>query len=157
MTVGASIEVSTPDTSIASTALASETINVGSQQVVVTGGDGEVSLTVEVAGVLLQALSTSVSVGVALPSQPSVLEVGLLGPQGPAGTNEDDMPYAKRVDFVGETVLYRGEAVPGAAESAPAWRIQRLTFAGDDVSYEWAAGSAAFDKVWTDRASLSYL
>lgn len=86
-----------------------------------------------------------------------VVEIVTAGPQGPAGTNEDDMPYAKRVDFVGDTLLYRGEAVPGAAESSPAWRIQRLTFVGDDVTYEWAAGSAAFDKVWADRAALSYL
>ena len=156
MTAGASVEVTSPATSITPVALAGGDVSVGAPQLQVSGADCDVSLTVEVSTTTLQALSTSVEVAVALPSQPSVLEVGLIGPQGPAGTNEDDMPYAKRVDFVGDTLLYRGEAVPGAAESAPAWRIQRLTFVGDDVTYEWASGSAAFDKVWADRAALSY-
>jgi hypothetical protein len=85
------------------------------------------------------------------------LEIVTAGPQGPAGTNEDDMPYTKRIDFVGDTTMYKGEADPGTAESAAKWRIQRLTFVGDDVTYEWAAGTAAFDKVWANRAALSYM
>jgi hypothetical protein len=157
MTAGASLEVTSPATSITPVTLAAGAVSVGSPQVQVSGAECDVSLTVEVTTMLLQALSTSAEVAVGLPSQPSVLEVGLIGPQGPAGTGEEDMPYAKRVDFVGDTLLYRGEAAPGAAETAPAWRIQRLTFVGDDVTYEWAAGTAAFDKVWANRATLSYL
>lgn len=82
------------------------------------------------------------------------LEVVTAGPQGPV--SEEEVPYTKRIDFVGDTLMYKGEADPGTAESAAKWRVQRLTFVGDDVTYEWAAGTAAFDKVWANRTSLSY-
>lgn len=78
------------------------------------------------------------------------------GPQGPAGTSEDEMAFAKRVDFVGDTTIYRGEAVPGTLDSAPAWRVRRLTLAGDDVTEEWASGAAAFAHSWAQRATLEY-
>jgi len=67
------------------------------------------------------------------------------------------MAYAKRVDFVGDTLIYRGEAPPGTADSVPAWRIRRITIGGDDgdVTEQWAA-AAAFTQVWADRLSLDY-
>lgn len=84
-----------------------------------------------------------------------VIEVVTAGPQGPPG--EEEVPYSKRVDFVGDTIIYRGEAEPGTPESAAAWRVRRLTLGpGDDVTEEWAGGSAAFDKAWTGRAGFAY-
>jgi hypothetical protein len=86
-----------------------------------------------------------------------LVEVGLQGPVGPPGTVEEEMPYAKRTDFESDTVLYKGEAAVGSAESAAAWRISRMTFAVDgDVKQEWAEGSALFNKVWDDRATYLY-
>ncbi len=65
---------------------------------------------------------------------------------------------ARRVDFVGDTLIYRGEAAPGADEAAPVWRIKRIQFGADgDVTETWADGVAEFAHVWTDRASLTYL
>lgn len=66
------------------------------------------------------------------------------------------MQYARRVDFVGDTVIYRGEADPGSSESSAVWRIRRITFVGEDVVEEWAGGEDTFDKVWTSRLALSY-
>ena len=68
------------------------------------------------------------------------------------------MPYATRVDFVGDSIIYRGEAEPGAAENAPAWRVARITLgaADGDVTTEWAGGSAAFVHAWAQRAALAY-
>lgn len=64
---------------------------------------------------------------------------------------------SRRVDFVGESLLYRGEAAPGADETAPVWRIKRIQFGADgDVAETWADGSSAFQYVWSDRATLSY-
>jgi hypothetical protein len=60
------------------------------------------------------------------------------------------------VDFIGEDLLYRGEAAPGSAESAAVWRIKRITIVSEDVTYLWALGTAAFNQQWTNRASLSY-
>lgn len=68
-----------------------------------------------------------------------------------------DMPqYAKEVDFVGESPVYIGEAVPGSLTSAAVWRIKEITFVGDDSTTLFADGDAIFDNVWDDRLSLSY-
>ena len=86
----------------------------------------------------------------------TVIEVLSPGPQTFIQPEELEM-YAKRVDFISDTLLYRGEATPGSAESAAVWRIRRIAFAADDdVTEEWATGAATFDQVWDDRASLSY-
>lgn len=79
------------------------------------------------------------------------------GPAGPAGSSEDAMPYAERVDFVGEDVIYKGYAVPGTLDSAPLWRIKKLTLSpDDDVMTQWAGGNGDFVNVWANRASYSY-
>jgi hypothetical protein len=81
----------------------------------------------------------------------------LQGPEGPPGVSEDEAVYAKRVDFITDNLLYRGEAVVGADPADPVWRIRRITIAGDnDVTEEWAGGTALFDKIWDNRASLIY-
>lgn len=54
----------------------------------------------------------------------------------------------------GETYTYVGEADPGIAEGSAAWRIKRLTNADNTVL--WAGGDTNFDKIWTNRASLTY-
>ena len=92
--------------------------------------------------------------------KPFVLAAGIpgpRGPQGPSGSGDDDV-YAKRVDFVGDTVIDRGEAAVGATTSSGVWRVRRITLASDgDVTEEWAGGSAEFNQVWDNRASLMYL
>lgn len=101
-------------------------------------------------------LATAIEVTLAAPMQLEVL-LGTQGPPGVNGISEEDMAYAKRIDFVSETLIYRAEAIPGALESQSAWRIQRLTLASDnDVVSQWADGNANFDNVWADRATLSY-
>lgn len=74
-----------------------------------------------------------------------------------------DVTLAVQLDDTGGSpnVLYKGEANPGTANSSALWRIQRITITtdvggNDDVTIEWASGSASFNQVWDDRASLSY-
>jgi len=70
---------------------------------------------------------------------------------------DSEVPYAKRTDFEGDTVIYKGEAAVGSLDADPVWRIRKLTIATDgDVKEEWAGSSASFNKVWSDRASLLY-
>lgn len=89
---------------------------------------------------------------------PTTLEIGIIGPQGRPGTPEDEIMYSKRVDFIDDSTLYRGEAVPGSSESASVWRIRKITIAVDnDVTETWAGGNDNFDKAWVDRAGLSYV
>lgn len=86
-----------------------------------------------------------------------IISEGMQGPAGPASVNEDEVPYSKRIDFLNDGLLYRGEAQPGAIESAPVWRIRRITIGSDgDTLEEWADGDASFNKRWSDRATLSY-
>lgn len=70
---------------------------------------------------------------------------------------ENELAQATRVDFVSDTVLYRGEADPGTATSSAFWRIRRITLNSEgDAITEWADGNANYDNVWDNRASLSY-
>lgn len=87
-----------------------------------------------------------------------VLARGQQGPSGPAGpASEEEMPYAERTDFVNDTVIYKGQAAVGSAESDPVWRIWRLDLGADgDVTKTWAGGSAGFVHSWTGRLGLSY-
>lgn len=90
---------------------------------------------------------------------PFVIAAGLPGPRGLTGPSggEDEAVFAKRVDFVGDSTIYRGEAAVGTTDAQPLWRIRRISLAGDgDVTEEWAGGSAAFDKSWDDRAAEGY-
>lgn len=87
-----------------------------------------------------------------------VAEPGPAGPPGPQGpSGDEEMPYSERTDFVGETVIYRGYAVPGTLDSAPLWRIKRMDIGVDgDVTTTWANGSADFVHSWASRASYTY-
>lgn len=71
---------------------------------------------------------------------------------------EEALAQAERVDFTTNgTVIYRGEAAPGTAESASAWRIRRITLAADDdATTVWADGNSDYDNVWSNRLILSY-
>ena len=91
-------------------------------------------------------------------SSPTVVVSGMMGPPGKDGIAEEDMVYAKRIDFLDENTIYRGEAPVGTSDSSPNWRIRLVNSAEDGhVSERWASGNANFDKVWADRASYTYL
>lgn len=88
----------------------------------------------------------------------SVIQIITESTQGPPGPPaEDEMVYAKRVDFVDDALVYRGEAAVGSLESAPAWRIRRIIIEPDGgTKEEWADGNALFNKIWSDRAGFVY-
>lgn len=117
--------------------------------------DETVTLTIDLLEATVVADQTPVSVTVDN-TQLNVLTVGV---QGPPGISEDEIMYAKRVDFSADgTFLYRGEAVPGTAESDNLWRIRRIDIASSDgdVTEIWADGNASFTKVWDDRLTYTY-
>ena len=81
----------------------------------------------------------------------------IAGVVGPPGINEEDMTYSKRIDFVSDLELYKGEATVGSAEAGPVWRIRHIVIGLDnDVSETWADGNANFDNVRVNRATLAY-
>ena len=85
-------------------------------------------------------------------------EVILAGAIGPRGLNAEDIDvYSKRIDFVSDNELYKGEALAGSSETAAVWRIRKVLIEVDsDISEKWASGTTDFDKVWANRLALSY-
>lgn len=74
-----------------------------------------------------------------------------------AAVGDDDMTYSKRVDFVGDTEIYRGEAQVGSLENVAAWRIRKIVLAPDgDVTETWADGVSTFTKQWNLRTTYTY-
>ena len=70
---------------------------------------------------------------------------------------DEEMPYSKRVDFITDDLLYRGEAAPGTLTSQTGWRIRKITIGTDgDVTEQWADGNSQFNKVWDNRLSFTY-
>lgn len=72
--------------------------------------------------------------------------------------SDEEVPFAKRVDFITDNELYKGEAVVGSAEGAATWRIRKVTIGEDsDVTETWAGGSAEYNKRWSDRLTYTYI
>lgn len=75
--------------------------------------------------------------------------------------NLSEVPLTTRTDTIDPAVIptvhYRGDALPGTATSAAAWRITRLTEQSDgDMEIVYADGNDSFDNIWDNRLSLSY-
>ncbi len=67
--------------------------------------------------------------------------------------------YQQKGDKASETVIYRGESLPGKADSALNWRIRRITITYGSVvttKTEWADGSRGFNHAWSQRTSYQY-
>jgi hypothetical protein len=93
----------------------------------------------------------------------TILQTGIVGPAGPTGPagpsgGEDEVAQAKRVDFTNnDTIIYKGEAVPGTTDASALWRVRRLTIAEDnDVVEEWADGTSDYIKIWNNRYTYTY-
>ena len=69
---------------------------------------------------------------------------------------DPNVKVSLRLDTPSSTVKYLGTGPTGVSESAPAWSIKRLTKTGTVLLIEWADGNPEYDKVWANRASLSY-
>jgi hypothetical protein len=72
--------------------------------------------------------------------------------------SELEVPYSIEVDFVGDTIIYKGWSNPGKLTTEPAWRIQKITFVGtdEDVTIRWADGDGEFNNIWDNRLGLTY-
>jgi len=134
------------------------TVIINNTETTVTEVANSTTLTVHDETERTVEVNTSSNVDISTNATPTTLEVGIIGPQGRPGTPEDEIMYSKRVDFIDDSTLYRGEAVPGSSESESVWRIRKITIAADnDVVETWAGGNDNFDKAWVDRAGLSYV
>lgn len=117
---------------------------------------GNILVSSKVTDIIIVA-STSGTVLTSSKQLDTIIQSGIPGPQGPAGQSEEDMQYAKRLDSVSSTEMYKGEAAVGSLTTSALWRIQKIIFGNDgDVTITWADGNANFDNIWDNRLSLSY-
>lgn len=80
----------------------------------------------------------------------------LMSAGGGAGSGRNKVDYETIVDEPSADTTYVGYALPGSATSGAVWKIKRLQVVGSETIIEYAGSNAHFDKVWDDRASLSY-
>lgn len=79
------------------------------------------------------------------------------GPPGAQGISEDEMTYSKRVDFITDNLIYKGEATVGSLTTDALWRVRKIEIGIDgDISETWANGNAGFLNVWDNRSLLTY-
>lgn len=72
-------------------------------------------------------------------------------------TDTEDRRLTVRLDQVSDTLFYVGKALIGKVDSDANWLIVKYTQTGSILKSEYANGSEAFDQVWNDRATLTYI
>ena len=72
-------------------------------------------------------------------------------------TDTEDKRLTVRLDQVSDTLFYVGKALIGKVDADANWLIIRYTQTGSILKSEYANGSEAFDQVWDDRATLTYV
>jgi hypothetical protein len=72
-------------------------------------------------------------------------------------TDTEDKRLTVRLDQVSDTLFYVGKALIGKVDADANWLIVRYTQTGSILKSEYANGSEAFDQVWNDRATLTYV
>ena len=68
-----------------------------------------------------------------------------------------DKRLTVRLDEVSDTLFYVGKALIGSVDSDSTWQIVRYTTTGSILKSEYANGSEEFNRVWNDRATLTYI
>lgn len=74
----------------------------------------------------------------------------------PVSNKKQTSAVSAAIDAVSSSVTYVGYASPGTATSAASWQIKKLNTSGSVTTIYYASGSAAYNQIWDNRASLSY-
>lgn len=70
---------------------------------------------------------------------------------------EGDDGEPRKVDQVGDTLIYIGYAQDGVNDSDAAWMIKKIETIGTVTSITWAISYRYRINIWSDRASLVYV
>jgi len=76
--------------------------------------------------------------------------------QGPSATAVFEN-YAVQFDYSAAGTVYIGTAPSGSATSASVWQIKKLTYSSTAALVQFANGLDAFDQIWDNRTSLTYV
>jgi hypothetical protein len=72
----------------------------------------------------------------------------------------ESIPLSQKIDYSGGTnAIYIGEAIPGSASSAAAWRIKKLTYDVNNnvTAVQWSPNFNTFGDIYDNRASFTYI
>jgi hypothetical protein len=72
-------------------------------------------------------------------------------------TDTEDKRLTVRLDQVSDTLFYVGKALIGKVDTDANWLIIRYTQTGVILKSEYANGSEAFNQVWNNRTTLTYI
>ena len=72
-------------------------------------------------------------------------------------TQEANENYAVLIDESDAVTTYIGQAKLGTSTSEAQWQIQKMVVEGNVTSIKWAEGDDAFNQIWNNRTSLTYL
>lgn len=72
-------------------------------------------------------------------------------------TDTEDKRLTVRLDQVSDTLFYVGKALIGKVDTDANWLVIRYTQTGNVLMSEYANGSEAFNQVWDDRTTLTYV
>lgn len=126
-------------------------------QLVLESASVESTLAVNVTEIRLAIEVSPAAAPLVLVHEPAPVDVIEVQIPGSGGGAPAPVVYDHRADVSAEDMAYRGEAAPGALETAPAWRIRRITLdASGGPVIAWAAGSQLFTARWSDRTTYTY-
>jgi len=71
---------------------------------------------------------------------------------------EETLVLKQRIAYSGTSAQYIGYADPSVKETQALWLIVKLSYDGSGLMIEkdFADGSKAFDKIWTERTGYTY-
>ena len=72
-------------------------------------------------------------------------------------TQEANENYSVLIDEPDASTTYIGRAKIGTSTSEAQWQIQKMVVEGNVTSIKWAEGDDAFNQIWDNRTSLTYL
>jgi hypothetical protein len=72
-------------------------------------------------------------------------------------TDTEDKRLTVRLDQVSDNLFYVGKALIGKVDADANWLIIRYTQTGVILKSEYANGSEAFNQVWNNRTTLTYI
>jgi hypothetical protein len=72
-------------------------------------------------------------------------------------TDTEDKRLTVRLDQVSDNLFYVGKALIGKVDSDANWLIVKYTTTGVILKSEYANGSEAFNQVWNNRTTLTYI
>ncbi|MCA6515156.1 MAG: hypothetical protein IM577_06110, partial [Chitinophagaceae bacterium] len=128
-------------------------ISDGVQTVTITDVAGKKSMDVNVTDIVISHIADSIRIG----DGTRLVDVSTIGGKNSLHTTQEKKTYKKLIDEPDANTIFIGLADPGSSASSAVWQIKKIVFSGANISELLANGSDAFDQIWNNRNSLTYI